>query len=360
MTNEGSAAFDEVAEAFAEAVRRGEPADVEGWAARHPAHAAEIRDLFPMLAALESAGAGPRAPPPPADPPPRGLGAWVLGDLLGRGGMGAVYDGTPRDPRPGDPAQVAVKVLHGHLARAPGYLERFLREAEMGRRVVHRNVVRTIEAGVEPGVRGAGTPYLVLERVEGRSLAEVAAECGGVVPEPRLRALGCEVALGLAAIHAAGIVHRDLKPGNVWVTADDAVKILDLGVARPEQPGQSLTLTGQFVGSVRYAAPEQFLEEEVVGPAADLYALGLTLYEAATGAPPFAGETFHLLMHAHLTERPAPARDRGPGVTPFFSALLATLLEKRPADRIGSAALLAGILHEGERSAWWTARPRPA
>src|SRR5262249_32616764 len=150
------------------------------------------------------------------------------------------------------------------------------------------------------------------------------------------------VARGLAEVHGAGAVHRDVKPDNVIITQDQVVKLMDLGVARLADDDARLSQTGAFVGSVLYAAPEQFRSRDVaVDGRADLYALGLVLYELATGRHPFADDDVRVAMQRQLTERARPAGEVNPQLSPLFEDLLARLLEKDRDARPASAALVA-------------------
>lgn len=360
---EGRNPLDRVAEEFAERLRRGESPDVEAYALAHPSLAAQIRELFPTLLVMEALAPVRETEAEALETGlplelPSVLGAYRLGTEIGRGGMGVVFEAVrvPRDEE-GEGPRVALKVVHGHLSHRPGFLERFLREASIGSRVRHPNVVHTQDAGVHERADGSELPYLVMEYVRGASLQELALRLGGRVPEPLLRHLAQQIAGGLASIHAAGIVHRDLKPSNVMVTDDRLVRIMDLGVARLLDASDRVSSTGQFVGSVRYAAPEQFhAGRRPVGPAADLYALGVTLYELATARHPFDASSPYTLMAAHLNEVPVPARSRAPEISPFFSALLDTLLMKDPPARFVSAREFGEVLSDGEGSAWWTDR----
>jgi tetratricopeptide (TPR) repeat protein len=199
---------------------------------------------------------------------------------------------------------------------------------------------------------GEDVHFLVMEYVEGQTLRELLDELDRV-PEELCRHIGREVAKGLAAIHAAGVIHRDLKPENVLITADHhTVKVMDLGVARLAEETLRLSQSGAFVGSVEYAAPEQFGAKEV-GAAADLHALGLVLYELATAQHPFRADDFRAVMRRVLDEKPRRPAEINPQLSPFFEELVLQLLEKDPAKRITSAADLAQILDEGEKSLWW-------
>jgi serine/threonine-protein kinase len=236
------------------------------------------------------------------------LGPYTIEAELGSGGMGTVYRAQGPD------GVVALKVLHPHLLASAEARERFRREAEIGRRVVHANVVRALDLG-SVVVHGVTHHYLVMEHVEGQTLRALLAELGRV-PEELCRHVGRAVARGLAAIHAAGVAHRDLKPANVLITADHVVKVMDLGVARLLDEAIRLTQTGAFLGSVMYAAPEQ-LRGVPSGPAADFYSLGLVLFELATGRHPFAAvSVFRGGLQGASRDRPGktpllPARGRG-------------------------------------------------
>jgi serine/threonine protein kinase/tetratricopeptide (TPR) repeat protein len=356
------------AEAFGalrERIDRGEHVDIDEAIRAHPGLEEPLRRQF---AAMRLAEGLLRAPAGLADAAAlvgRSLGPWRLTAVLGRGGMGTVFAATK------GAAKAAVKVLHPHLVAREGFVERFLREADAGRRVRHANVVATIEAGTTQA-GAASIHYLVMEHVEGRTLRALLAE-EGRLPEALCRHVGREAALALAAIHAEGFVHRDVKPENLIVTPDHVVKVMDLGVARLLHDAEGLSQTGAFVGSVRYAAPEQFggpaprsatsearsaKGGDAVDGRADLYALGLTLYEAATGAHPFPDEDFHVVLKRQLTDVPRRAGELNPQLSAFLEELLAQLLAKDRERRPASAALVADVLDGGEDSAWWRDRSR--
>ncbi|MCC7137137.1 MAG: tetratricopeptide repeat protein [Planctomycetes bacterium] len=279
------------------------------------------------------------------------LGAFRVEAPLGTGGMGVVYRAVAQDGAPvpvGTP--VAVKAIHPHLAADPDHVARFLREAEVGRRVVHENVVRTLDAGTTE-VGDAPVRWIAMELVEGRTLRRLLEDLGRV-PEALVREIGLQAARGLAAVHAAGIVHRDVKPENLLVTADHRVRLMDLGVARLDEGGASLTRTGAFAGSLLYAAPEQ-VRGDVVGPAADLYALGLVLFELAAGAHPFGDGSVAAVLEAHLRRTPERLDRVVPEVSPFLAEVVARLVAKDPAARPPSAAALVALLEAGEAGAWW-------
>ncbi len=283
---------------------------------------------------------------------PDRIGHYDIGEELGRGGMGIVVAG--RDERTG--RDVALKVVHTHAVDVPGLLDRFQREVRVGRNVLHPNVVRVFDEGAVLDAEGRALHYLVMERVVGRTLREMIGGLGQI-PEALVREIATQTCAGLGAIHAAGVVHRELKPENVVVTAEHVVRIMDLGVARLEEATQGLTHEGPFIGSLLYASPEQ-LELTPVGPAADLYALGLVLFELLSGNHPYEGGGPAAIVRAHVEGHVPRVQDHAKDVSPFLTAVIETLLEKKPDDRFASADELHGILRQGERSDWWRERRR--
>jgi serine/threonine protein kinase/tetratricopeptide (TPR) repeat protein len=339
-----------VIERWQERLARGEAVDPAPEIAARPHLAERLREGFEALRLLEADGIADGAATSLVG---RTLGAYRLESVLGAGGMGTVYLGMPAEGARAA-ARVAVKVLHSHLFDRPGFFKRFLREAEIGRRVRHANVVRTLDA--DECVDGADRRrFLVMEYVEGRTLRQVLAE-DGKLPEALCRHVGREVAAALTAVHAAGAVHRDVKPENVLLTNDHVVKLMDLGVARLSDEAARVSQTGMFVGSLLYAAPEQFAERGELDGRTDLHALGLLLYELATGTHPFQHDDFRAVLRRIADERPRRLGELDPQVSPFFEELVAALLEKDPARRPESADAIARILGEGEESAWWRTR----
>lgn len=293
----------------------------------------------------------------PAGAKPMRLGPCRLLHELGAGGMGRVYLAEMSASRPyaGKGQHVAVKVLHPVLARDEEFVRRFEREAEVGASIANPYVVRTFEAGTAV-LKGARTMYMVIEYVEGVSLRRMMKDLG-TIPEALLRGLSAEVAQGLDAVHSAGAIHRDIKPENVLITPDHHVKIMDLGIVHLESAATRLTRTGMTVGTFDYAAPEQ-LGGENVGPAADLYALGVVMYEAATGIQPFAAENAAATMWRQYQLVPKRLGDVDGRLSPFIDDVVATLLQKDPATRSFTAGTLAMTLQEGESSTWWLSRDR--
>jgi serine/threonine protein kinase/tetratricopeptide (TPR) repeat protein len=280
-------------------------------------------------------------------------GGYRVVEEIGAGGMAQVYLAEK------DGESVAVKVLHGHLLEEGVFLERFRREAEIGIRIQHQNVVRTLDYGVSD-LLGQGDNFLVMEYVRGRTLRQLIDEMGRI-PEKLCRHIAGEVASALVAIHAEGIIHRDLKPENVIITTDDVVKVMDLGIAFLSDEAIRLSLTGQFVGSIFYSAPEQIQGGgKDLDPRVDLYQLGVVLYEMACGEHPYRADDMRVALRRLLTEEPDRLADRNTQVTPFFDELVHTLLAKRRDRRFATAEALVRVLRTGESSEWWRHRQEQA
>lgn len=271
---------------------------------------------------------------------------------LGSGGMGTVYLARTLRPRKGLPAgtEVAVKVLHSHLANQPDILKRFQREAGLGLTIRHPRIMATHDVG---SARLKGEPYhfIVAEYLDGVPLNEVL-ERDGKLSEQQVVSIGRQVAEGLEVIHARGVVHRDIKPSNLFLMQDGSVKVADLGLSRLQEPSTEISLPGTFLGSVAYAAPEQ-VEGDKLTPAADLYSLGVTLYELACGVNPFEGVDLGSTLLAHHRIRPVPLGQRVPECSYFLEQVIDSLLEKDGKRRLQPAGRLARILAEREQSGWW-------
>jgi eukaryotic-like serine/threonine-protein kinase len=258
-------------------------------------------------------------------------GRYRLRAFLAAGGMGAVW--AAEDAVLG--RRVAVKLLGEWLAGDPVAAERLRREARAAARLVHPNVARVLDLGEEEG-----RPYLVMELLEGESLAARIARSGPLAPA-EAAGIAAAVADALHAAHRAGVVHRDVKPGNVFLTAGRDVKVLDFGIAAAAWEG-SLT-GGELIGTAAYLAPERALGRAAT-PAADVYALGVVLYEMLSGRPPFSGEVGLALASAHIHARPLPLRQAAPWVPAPLAAACERALAKDPTERPPSAAALADLL----------------
>ncbi|MFI1444172.1 protein kinase [Streptomyces fructofermentans] len=241
---------------------------------------------------------------------------------IGRGGMGEVWQAT--DEVLG--RAVAVKLLLGDEADSASSA-RFRLEAQTAARLSHPYVVAVFDFGAWDD-----RFYLVMELVEGRSLAQELTESGTLGTE-RVAAVATQAAAGLAAAHREGIVHRDIKPGNLLSDAQGTVKIGDFGIARfVDDPSSALTTAGQIVGTSLYLAPERALGRPA-SAASDVYSLGCVLYQLLTGRPPFQAESATITLHQHIDMAPVPPRERGVRLPPAFENYLLGLLAKQPEDR---------------------------
>jgi eukaryotic-like serine/threonine-protein kinase len=273
-------------------------------------------------------------------------GRYRVGTPLGAGGMGEVW--AARDlvlDRP-----VAVKVLGGALAGDGRAAERLRREARAAGRLDHPNIARVLDLGEQDG-----RPYLVMELLEGESLAARIDRAGPMAPAAAARVVAA-VADALQAAHSAGVVHRDVKPGNVFLTSGGEVKVLDFGIA--SAAGEAGLTTGDLLGTPAYLAPERALGRPAT-PAADLYSLGVVLYELLAGRRPFEGGSDIELAMAHVNARPAPLGLVAPSAPPTLVAACEHALAKDPAARPPSAAAFARLLRSPAPDAD-TTRPRPA
>jgi hypothetical protein len=242
------------------------------------------------------------------------------------GGMGTVYQAVDAETaRP-----VALKILDDLEADE---VRRFEREAVLLRELVHPGIVKYLGHGVDRDEQR----YLVMEWVEGPTLAQFLAE-PGLSPAEAVR-VATRIAQALAYVHGRGIVHRDVKPANLILRGGDVdgVTLLDLGVARRIAEPRTLTRTGLSVGTPGYMAPEQARGERDLDGRADLFALGCVLYECLAGTPAFTGEHATALRAKILTTEPPPLRERNPGVPEALDALVSAMLAKDPADRPGDA-----------------------
>jgi eukaryotic-like serine/threonine-protein kinase len=256
-------------------------------------------------------------------------GRYRTEEVLGRGGMASVY--LARDGEL-DRA-VAVKVLAEHLADTPGFRERFLREAKLAAQLSHPNIVQVFDVGEE-----AGRPFIVMECVEGSTLAEELKQ-RGPLDTAEVVDLALQICGGLEHAHAAGLVHRDIKPQNLLLRPDGTVKIADFGIARAAETTK-LTQAGSVMGTAAYLSPEQALGEEVTA-AADIYSLGCVLYELLTGRTPYEFETLPELVVKHRQESIRPVRELRPDVSERLEAAVMHSLARNPDYRPESAAALA-------------------
>jgi hypothetical protein len=261
----------------------------------------------------------------------RTIGNYILGPVLGRGGMSVVHAAEHRFL--GD--RVAIKLLRSHLAGDAAATAAFVAEATRTRAIDHPGVVRVLDFGSD-----GDAFYLVMERLDGESLAARLARCGRL-DEPLVRRLGAAIADALAAAHDRGIVHRDLKPGNI-VMVGDQPRIIDFGIAREVAAG---AVTGSRLGTIAYMAPEQ-LTGGLIAPCVDIWALGVVLFEALAGRLPFDGFADGRSPQLFETApRLALARAEG-DVSPALDAVIASCLDRDPGKRPAAMRTLAASLRE--------------
>jgi eukaryotic-like serine/threonine-protein kinase len=273
-------------------------------------------------------------------------GRYRVEDVLGRGGMASVYlavDGELDRP-------VAVKVLAEHLD-TPGFRDRFMREARLAAQLSHPNIVQVFDVGDDNG-----RPFIVMEYVEGATLADELQARGPLEPTEVVH-LALQVCGGLEQAHAAGLVHRDIKPQNLLLRPDGSVKIADFGIARAAEATR-LTQIGSVLGTAAYLSPEQALGEEVTA-AADIYSLGCVLYELLSGRTPYVFETLPELVVKHREEAITPLRELRPEVPERLEAAVMHTLARNPDYRPDSAATLAQELAAGSPEPPTQALPRP-
>ncbi|MFL5891133.1 MAG: protein kinase domain-containing protein [Solirubrobacterales bacterium] len=278
-------------------------------------------------------------------------GRYQLGDRLGSGGMSTVYKAVDRVLE----RTVAVKVLAEHLSDDEKFVARFRREALAVAKLIHPNIVQVYDTGVDEARH-----YIVMEYVEGRSGAQLLQSRGRIGSEAAVE-IGVQSCAGLEYAHRQGIIHRDVKPGNLMViggpagrrgtpptdapTEDMTVKLTDFGIARAAEQTR-LTQVGSVVGTAAYLAPEQARGEEAK-PAADVYALGVVIYQLLTGRLPWEGTTLSELAIRRENERPLAPSSYDPEVPETLSTAVLRALESDPANRYLTARELASALRTG-------------
>ncbi|MFK7986629.1 MAG: serine/threonine-protein kinase [Sandaracinaceae bacterium] len=266
------------------------------------------------------------------------LGPYLLGESLGKGGMGVVFRAT----HVGDASEVAVKVLRKELTADEEHRARFEREARSAARVDDPTAVRVHDVGVERDL-----PYIAMELLHGETLAELFRREAPMDVE-RATALLCPIGACLARAHAAGVVHRDVKPSNVFIErakGAETPRLLDFGIAKLEVPGgERLTVTGTSLGSPAYMAPEQVTSSKTAAAASDQFAFGVLLYEAVSGVLPHEAPSPQLLALLKCVRPARPLSEVRDDLPAGFEEVVMRTLELDPAARfVDFEALLAAL-----------------
>lgn len=275
------------------------------------------------------------------------LGDCKLTAVLGRGGMGVVYLAEQRRPE----RQVAVKVMAPQFAADPQFRSRFEREWNLAAAIRHPNIVPIWGVGELDGLL-----YVVMHFVDGRDLGRLLAEEPSIAP---LRVVGllAQVADALDAAHQRRLVHRDVKPQNILVASGasgeraDFVYLADFGLTKRLDANSQFSESGQFVGTVQYAAPEQVLGLQTIDGRADVYALGCVVFEALVGQTPFRKETDYATLHAHVNEPPPLPSEHRPTLPQALNEVIAVALAKDPAQRFATATELVEATRQALRPA---------
>jgi serine/threonine-protein kinase len=296
------------------------------------------------------------------------IGNYRVTRLLGEGGMGMVY--LAEHPTLG--RRAAVKVLHPDLVASHEMIERLFNEARAANAIGHPGIVEVSDLGLLP----SGTPYIVMEFLEGQSLGARMSGGGGRLSLRATLEIADQAASAVGAAHAKGIIHRDLKPDNLFLTPDpqwpgrERLKVLDFGIAklaqRPATAADVRTRTGAILGTPRYMSPEQCRDSRDVDHRTDIYSLGVILYEMLAGTPPFVSSSWGEMAHMHIGVKPPDLRELCPDVPQSIERAVARALEKEPDARFQSMgelrqALDGTLAHEktipGTLS--WSAGPLP-
>jgi len=264
----------------------------------------------------------------------RMVGSYRIAKLLGEGGMGAVYLGE----HPAIGSKVAIKMLHAQYAAKPTIVERFFNEARSVNLIGHDNIVKILDFDVT----GEGRHYFVMEFLHGRAL-QALLQPGRPLPLQRAGPMLLQCCRALQAAHERGIVHRDFKPDNVFLVEQagrqDVVKLVDFGIAKlAAESGGGMTQPGTVMGTPAYMSPEQAAGEATIDARSDIYSLGVTMFQMATGKLPFAeaGPSFGKILIAHLQQPPPLPRSIEPGVPEELERIILRTLEKKPEDRYPS------------------------
>ncbi len=300
-----------------------------------------------VMSLLEADGkSGPldSAPTVSASPVPQVIaGRFRIIRYIAEGGMGTVYEAE--DLTLGD--RIALKTIRPDIVSDPRAVERFKREISLGKRVTHPNVCRIHDLGVGRSEAGTEFLFLTMQFLSGETLATRIKR--GPLPKAEALPLIEDMTEALAAAHQAEVIHRDFKSGNVMLVNGGhriGAVVTDFGLARRAHDDQSLTNAG-MIGTVSYMAPEQIRGEEIT-PAADIYALGVVMYEMVTGQLPFTGDSKVTVALKHLNDQPKPPRELAPNLDPAWEETILCCLRKAPGERFQGAAEVRAALGQGD------------
>lgn len=263
----------------------------------------------------------------------RRIGSWIVERDLGRGGMGTVYKARHFSLD----RVAAVKVLSPGQESTEAFRRRFRREAELQSQLQHPNIARVIDY-----VEDAGQWFLIIEYLDRGSLADLLGRGEHVTPQQAVTWTRQALA-GLEHAHQRGVVHRDIKPANLMFNAATEIVVVDFGIARADA-APALTSTGVTVGTPAYMSPEQILTPDRVDGRADLYSLGIVLYELLVHKRPFAADSDFSILQAHVTQSPPPLRSINPAISPALEAVVLRALAKKPEERFPDCASFARSL----------------
>jgi serine/threonine-protein kinase len=336
---------------------QGQPTPPEQLCPDRPELVRPLREKIDAFLSLQPSDAPTDIVTRPDTPPPLGIGdpvvprlldGYLIERVLGHGGMGVVYQAR----HPHMDLTVALKTMRGGV-KSPQLAERFLRERRAVALLTHPNIVRLFDAGLADG-----NPYFTMALVSGGSLKDLRKS---LVGDPRRAvALMEKVARGVQHAHEHGIIHRDLKPGNILLDPHGEPQVSDFGLAKFVNSSEELTMSGTMPGTLPYMAPEQLTgPHRHAGPASDLWALGVILYELLTGRRPFAAEDSILLMQEITSAEPPRPRTLNPALDAALETVVLKCLEKSPARRYASVGALADDLARWLRGEPIGARPEP-
>ena len=250
---------------------------------------------------------------------------YILLDKLGKGAGGTVYKAKQISMN----REVAIKLLHGRLARNPDYLQRFVKEAHVAARCSHNNIVQAIDVG-----SAGGHHYFVMELIKGQTIADMLQGPKKIFGEKEATEIILQIAQALDHAARRGLVHRDIKPSNIMLTSEGVAKLADLGLAREATDQEAIERErGLTIGTPYYIAPEQIRGKDDVDTRADIYSLGATFYHMVTGQPPFQGANVHEVLEKHMREALVPPDHLNPKLSSGVGEVIEIMMAKNPKAR---------------------------